>query len=132
MPENDAFSPTLPDRRRLWLHDLSRGLLSAQPLELLPTSSFTTQLSRLERAIGEGSAYDAALEQADSDDPHSILEALLAEDAQHAADKVRPHFAPEWASGVVSVDLSPLRAESPQQRLEAARRFFQAINRPTS
>lgn len=130
MSEKDVFSPTLPDRRRLWLHDLSRGLLSAQPLELLPTSSFTTQLNRLERAIGEGSAYDAALEQADSDDPHSILEALLAEDAQHAADKVRPHFAPEWASGVVSVDLSPLRAETPQQRLEAARRFFQAINRP--
>ncbi|MDW8300014.1 MAG: bifunctional transaldolase/phosoglucose isomerase [Anaerolineae bacterium] len=120
----------LPDRRRLWFHDLSRALLAAQPLDALPVSSFTTHLVRLERAIGEGNAYDAALEQSTPDDAHSCFQALLAEDARCAADALRPRFVPEWASGVVSVDLSPLRAETPAQRLEAARQLFQAIGRP--
>ncbi len=131
MLESDTLTERhLPESRRLWLHDLSRALLSAQPLERLPTSSLTTQLSRLERAIGEGDAYDAALERSSAGDPHSCLETLLVEDAQRAADALRPHFVPEWASGVVSIDLSPLRAETPAERLAAARQLFQAINRP--
>ncbi|PJF30816.1 MAG: hypothetical protein CUN51_06425 [Candidatus Thermofonsia Clade 1 bacterium] len=131
MLDHDAFdTPRFPEGRRLWYHDLTHALLAAQPLERLPTSSFTTHLARLERAIGEGDAYDAALEQPTPDDPHSCFQALLVEDARRAADALRPRFVPEWASGVVSVDLSPLRAESPAERLEAARRLFQAIDRP--
>jgi len=131
MSEKDTLSASLQsDSRRLWFHDLTRALLKAQPLETLPTSSFTTHLARLERAIGEGDAYDAALEQPACDDPHRCFQDLLVEDTRQAADALRARFTPEWAAGVVSVDLSPLRAETPVERLEAARQLFSAIDRP--
>lgn len=131
MSEDDTLSTQQAlDTRRLWLHDFSRALLEAQPLTALPASSFATHLGRLERAIGEGDSYDSALEQCALADPHLCFESLLIEDVRRAADALLPRFAPEWASGVVSVDLSPLRAESPAERLEAARQLFRAIDRP--
>ncbi len=120
----------LPEDRRLWYHNLTRALLDSYPLAALPISSFTTHLARLERAVGEGEAYDAALSQDTECDPHSCLRSLLVEDVQRAADLLRPHFNAEWSSGVVSVDLSPLEAEEPAARLEAARSLFHLIDRP--
>jgi transaldolase/glucose-6-phosphate isomerase len=127
---------TYAANRLFWLDDLNRHWLNTGELkariEAGEIVGATTNPARLERAIGEGEAYDSAVMEVVSPDVGAILEALIRDDVQAAADVFLPRYEAASTSGVgmVSVDISPLGREAPAALLEAARQTFRLIDRP--
>lgn len=115
---------------RFWHQGLQRELLrSGEAARLIEQGivGFSTDLASLERAIGEGSAYDEAMNEAANVEMQTALERMMIEDGQQAADLLAPLYERTGQEGFVSLDLPP--AESPEHLLDVARRWFRMINR---
>jgi transaldolase/glucose-6-phosphate isomerase len=123
----------MPDAPELWFHNINRAMLQSGELKNLAEqfglAGFATDPALLERAVGEGTAYDDAICEATEADPVRIFDALLIEDIQAATDALHVVYEQTGkAAGYVSFDLPPL--DSPVMRLAEARRVFAAVNRP--
>ncbi|GAB4553507.1 MAG: bifunctional transaldolase/phosoglucose isomerase [Anaerolineae bacterium] len=119
-------------RPSLWFEDFHRALIQTGALTDLYAKGFigfSTDPVRLERAFGEGEAYDESINNHPESDPVTIYDTLIAEDARQAADLLLPSFDPLACRGVISIDVSLSRWEEPTELLNAARRLFKSIDR---
>jgi transaldolase / glucose-6-phosphate isomerase len=131
-PHDSEQQPALS--ARYWFHHISRDMIESGKVQALIDQGvigFMVDGGLMEKAIGEGVAYDDQLYTLDTTDGNTILEQLLIHDAQAAADLLLPIYAQSLHDdGFMCVGVSPLRVEDPNALLEEARRLAQAIDRP--
>lgn len=119
----------------LWLDDLSRALLQSGELQALIDEGIrgvTSNPSIFERAISEGSEYDAQLSELaiDNREIREIYEALVVEDIQQTAERLSPIFeASEGLDGYVSLEADPGLTRDTEATVEEIRHLHQAVDR---
>ncbi len=121
----------------LWLDNISRDLLASGTLARYISDFYVTGLtsnpSIFEKAIGDGSAYDAAIrEKAAAGTPvEPLFFELALEDLGRAADLLRPvHDASGGLDGWVSLEVSPLLATDTAATIKAAKALHGRAKRP--
>jgi transaldolase/glucose-6-phosphate isomerase len=120
-----------------WLDAIDRGLLRSGELARMvrdgEITGITTHPRRCADAIARGRDYDDALAAlvAAGRNADAIVDALLVEDVQAAADALLPvHQASKRADGYVGLDLAPALAHDTAATLREAKRLWRAVNRP--
>lgn len=121
----------------LWLDNITRDLLASGTLKRyigeLAVTGLTSNPSIFDKAIGESSAYDAAIrsQAAAGKSDEELFFDLALEDLTQAADLFRPiHAATQGVDGWVSLEVSPLLANDTQGTIAAAIRLHRAAARP--
>lgn len=120
----------------IWLDDLRREMFGTGELADLIARGLrglTTNPTIFDHAIANSDAYDASIAAfaASSVSDAQILETLMVEDVQHAADLFRPVYdASQRRDGYVSIEVSPMVAHDTQGALREARRLWTAVDRP--
>ena len=127
--ENFGQSPWLDFIQRSFIHDGSlQTLIDRDGLK-----GITSNPSIFQKAMGEGTDYDAgfkALAERDDHDALGIYEALAEEDIQQAADLMRPVYeATGKVDGYVSLEVSPYLALHTDETVAEARRLWKAVGR---
>ncbi len=127
--ENFGQSPWLDFIQRSFIHDGSlQTLIDRDGLK-----GITSNPSIFQKAMGEGTDYDAgfkALAERDDHDARGIYEALAEEDIQQAADLMRPVYeATGKVDGYVSLEVSPYLALHTDETVAEARRLWKAVGR---
>ena len=120
-----------------WHDNIHRGLLRSGALARMVRDGdvvgLTSNPTIFDHAIAQGSDYDAALTTmtAGGRTPEAIVDALVVEDIQAAADIFLPVFQrSRRADGYVSVEIAPALAHDSAGSLREARRLWRAVNRP--
>ncbi len=127
----EAFgqSPWLDFIQRSFIHDGSlKKLIDRDGLK-----GVTSNPSIFQKAMGEGTDYDAGFKQLAERGDHDALdiyEALAEEDIQQACDVMRPVYeATNKVDGYVSLEVSPYLALYTDETVEEARRLWKAVGR---
>jgi transaldolase len=120
----------------IWLDYIDRRMLHDGELERRiredALTGMTSNPTIFEKALAEGTAYDAQLAAAGADHtPWELFELIAAEDVRDACD----HFAGVYAAtrggdGYVSIEVSPGAAHDVEETVEEARRLWRAVGRP--
>jgi transaldolase len=121
----------------VWQDNITRGQLVSGDLKRLVdgdgVSGITSNPSIFEKAIGNSSDYDAAIQRmvgAGTDTP-ALLDALIAKDIQDAADVLRPTWERTTADdGYVSIEVAAHLAHDTRGSIAEARRLWQLVDRP--
>jgi transaldolase / glucose-6-phosphate isomerase len=120
-----------------WLDAVHRGLLRSGELARMVRDGEITGLTAnptlFAHALAHERDYDDALAAlvAAGRTAEAIVDALLVEDVQAAADALLPvHQATKRADGYVSIDLAPALARDAQATVREAKRLWRAVNRP--
>jgi transaldolase/glucose-6-phosphate isomerase len=121
----------------VWLDDFRRSLLTSGHLQALITgdglSGITSNPSTFEKAIGDSTDYDDALNAMERErdlDADAIYERLAVEDIKMAADLLRPVYdASGRSDGFISIEVSPYFATDTAATIAQARRLWHAIGR---
>jgi transaldolase / glucose-6-phosphate isomerase len=120
-----------------WHDNIHRGLLRSGALARMVRDGdvvgLTSNPTIFDQAIAQGSDYDATLATlaAGGRTPEAIVDALVVEDIQAAADIFLPVFQrSRRADGYVSVEIAPALAHDSAGSLREARRLWRAVNRP--
>lgn len=123
--------------QRLWLDNLTRGLLTsgtlARYLRDYDVSGLTSNPSTFEAAIGSAGAYDAqiAAKAAEGLAGEALFFALALDDVRAAADLFLPlHTRTQGLDGWVSLEVSPLLAHDAAATLAAAKSLHARAARP--
>lgn len=123
--------------QRLWLDNLTRGLLTsgtlARYLRDYDVSGLTSNPSTFEAAIGSADAYDAqiAAKAAEGLAGEALFFALALDDVRAAADLFLPrHTRTQGLDGWVSLEVSPLLAHDAAATLAAAKSLHARAARP--
>ena len=100
----------------LWLDNISRSLLDdgtlAHYIHDFHVSGLTSNPNIFEKAIVDGSAYDAAIRNSTENSAEGVYLQLALQDLQRAAKMFAPsHRASHGADGWVSLEVSPLLAD---------------------
>ncbi len=91
----------------------------------------TSNPAIFQKAIGGSDAYDSAIKTMLELDPHDIYERLAIEDIQRATDLFRDIYErTNGLDGYVSLEVSPLLANSTEETIAEAKRLAAAVNRP--
>jgi transaldolase/glucose-6-phosphate isomerase len=122
----------------IWLDYLHREILDDGELRRLievdGLKGMTSNPSIFEKAIGQGSDYDAGLRAnlVDGDlEAGALYEALAIADIQAAADQFRPVYDRlARDDGYVSLEVSPYLAMDTEGTIAEARRLWAAVDRP--
>lgn len=122
----------------IWLDYIDRELLDEGGLAALVAQGVrgvTTNPTIFHKAIAGGERYDASirawLEHNPDGDTQSLLDALMVEDVRRAADILRAVYDSSGGEdGYVSLEVSPLLARDTAGTVAAARRLFDAVDRP--
>ncbi|HEY5107413.1 MAG TPA: bifunctional transaldolase/phosoglucose isomerase [Caulobacteraceae bacterium] len=122
----------------VWLDYLHRKILENGELKRLIAddglTGMTSNPSIFEKAIGEGSDYDARLKDILAKGDREVVdlyEALAIADIQDAADQFRPLYDRlNRADGYVSLEVSPYLALDTEATIAEARRLWRAVDRP--
>ncbi|HWP66571.1 MAG TPA: bifunctional transaldolase/phosoglucose isomerase [Candidatus Limnocylindria bacterium] len=132
---------TLRELQRLgqspWLDYITRGMLTSGALAKLVRNGDVTGLTSnptiFEQAISKTRDYDealAALVRAGRG-VDAIVDALMIEDVQAAADLFKPVYQrTKRADGYVSIEISPELANDTAATVREAARMWRAVNRP--
>jgi len=120
-----------------WLDFIQRSFTQDGSLQELidrdGLKGITSNPSIFQKAMGEGTDYDAgfkALAERGDHDALDIYEALAIEDIQQACDLMRPVYeATGKVDGYVSLEVSPYLALHTDETVEEARRLWQAVGR---
>ena len=127
--ENFGQSPWLDFIQRSFIHDGSLKKL----IERDGLKGVTSNPSIFQKAMGEGTDYDAgfkALAERGDHDALDIYEALAEEDIQQACDVMRPVYeATGKVDGYVSLEVSPYLALYTDETVEEARKLWKAVGR---
>ena len=127
--ENFGQSPWLDFIQRSFIHDGSLQKL----IERDGLKGVTSNPSIFQKAMGEGTDYDAgfkALAERGDHDALDIYEALAEEDIQQACDVMRPVYeATGKVDGYVSLEVSPYLALYTDETVEEARKLWKAVGR---
>ena len=121
-----------------WLDFIRRSFTADGSLQTIidrdGLRGITSNPSIFQKAMGEGTDYDAGFKQLADRGDHDALdiyEALAIEDIQHAADLLRPVYdATKGVDGYVSLEVSPYLALRTDDTVTEARRLWQAVGRP--
>ncbi|MCW5892460.1 MAG: hypothetical protein KIT14_18230 [bacterium] len=121
----------------LWLDDVPRSLLRSGELARLVRDGEVTGLAAnpacFAQALAHGRDYDDALAAlvAAGRTAEAIVDALLVEDVQAAADVLLPvHRETKRADGYVTLRLAPGLAHDAAATVREAKRLWRAVNRP--
>lgn len=122
----------------VWLDFIRRSFLADGSLQRLieedGVGGMTSNPAIFQKAMGEGTDYDAGfkvLAQDDQLDALAVYEHLAIEDIQHAADLFRPVYErTEAVDGYVSLEVSPYLALRTEDTVAEARRLWAAVDRP--
>ena len=121
-----------------WLDFIRRSFTADGSLQTIidrdGLRGITSNPSIFQKAMGEGTDYDAGFKELADRGDHDALdiyEALAIEDIQHAADLLRPVYdATKGVDGYVSLEVSPYLALRTDDTVTEARRLWQAVGRP--
>lgn len=121
----------------IWLDAMSRDLLVdgslARYIDEFSVTGLTSNPTIFEHAIAHGNLYDdsiVALSQANKS-TEDLFFTLALQDLTQAADLFRStHDATNGIDGWVSLEVSPLLADSSSKTIDAAARLHQAADRP--
>jgi transaldolase len=120
----------------IWLDYIDRTLvLSGELKRRIGDDALTGMTSNptiFEKALAQGTAYDAQLAQLSIDrTPWAIFEAVETDDVRAACDVFRPVYdAANGADGFVSIEVSPGAAHDTNGTVQEARRLWQTVDRP--
>ncbi|MCC5862183.1 MAG: transaldolase [Gammaproteobacteria bacterium] len=122
----------------IWLDTIDRTLLERGGLAEYITqgvTGVTTNPSIFHKAITAGGEYDASIRAWLAANPAgetpALLDALMVEDVTRAADLLREVYEYRGGEdGYVSLEVSPLLAHDTEATIAAARRLFDAVDRP--
>jgi transaldolase len=123
--------------QRLWLDNITRGLLSSGALrryiEEFSVTGLTSNPTIFDKAIREGGFYDEAIRRktAGGASGEALFFELALEDLTEAADLFRPvHDATGGRDGWVSLELSPRLARDTAGSIKAAAELHRRARRP--
>src|SRR5689334_13511232 len=120
----------------LWLDYIDRTMLFDGDLERRiredALTGMTSNPTIFEKALAEGTAYDAQLGAVEAGlTPWELFEAVEVEDVRRACDLFMPVYeATAGQDGYVSIEVSPGVANDPQATIEEGRRLWRAVDRP--
>jgi len=126
-------------RQSVWLDNISRGLISGGTLQRLidadGLAGITSNPTIFEKAVAGGSDYDAGLRRALESDRNAadraLVERLVVEDIQSAADVFRPLYRDsDGLNGFVSLEVSPGAAHDTAATIAEARHLWHVVARP--
>ncbi|GIW86268.1 MAG: transaldolase [Isosphaeraceae bacterium] len=122
-----------------WLDFISRDFLDegglARLIEEDDLRGVTSNPTIFEKAVGQGSAYDAQIRElaAHGADDFAIYDALTLADIRRALDLFLPVYERTGgADGFVSLEVSPLLARNTSETLAEAVRLWKALDRPNA
>ena len=120
-----------------WLDYITRDLVESGELRRLIEQDglrgMTTNPTIFEKAVAGSEQYDEEIRVSAARDeaPEQIFEALAIADVRRACDLFRPVYdACEGHDGLVSLEVSPRLAYDSDGTVRAARRLWQAVDRP--
>jgi len=120
----------------VWLDFINRSLISSGELARLirddGVCGLTSNPSIFEKALAEGSDYDAELRKLSHryPDTKTLFEQLAMADIRAAADEFRPTYdETQGQDGFVSLEVSPDVANDTNATLEEARRLWKSVGR---
>jgi transaldolase len=123
--------------QRLWLDNITRGLLSSGTLSRyireFAVTGLTSNPTIFDHALKNGGFYDAAIRRKALDglSGEALFFELALEDLTQAADLFRPiHDATGGIDGWVSLEVSPLLADDAAATIRAAARLHARAQRP--
>ena len=119
----------------VWIDFLSRQLLRsgglARATEEDAVVGVTSNPTILEKALGQGDAYDAQIRDAANGDAKQLFYELVMRDVADACDLLRPVWVDSGgADGYVSIEVDPNLAHDTEGTIEEAAMFHAAIARP--
>jgi len=122
----------------IWLDYIDRTMLQngdlARRIRDDALTGMTSNPTIFEKALGEGTAYDAQLASVSSDPaptPQALFELIATQDVRTACDAFRSVYdATRGADGYVSIEVSPALARDATRTIEEARRLWAAVGRP--
>ncbi|MFK7805945.1 MAG: transaldolase [Anaerolineae bacterium] len=119
----------------IWYDNISRALLDSGEMEALIAKGVrgvTSNPSIFEKAIAKTSDYDKDILAAPKDaSAEAVYESLAFADIGRTADLLRPVYDGTLGKdGYVSLEVSPSLAHDTDATIEAARRFWQILDRP--
>lgn len=126
-------------RQAIWLDFVDRTFLAEGGLQTMIAqdglTGVTSNPSIFQKAIGHGTAYDAALAEFDRAHPRASAQAryeyLAIGDIQAAADILRPVYDRlDARDGYVSLEVSPFLAADTDATIAEAARLWAAVDRP--
>jgi transaldolase len=123
--------------QRLWLDNITRGLLTSGTLQRyindFSLTGLTSNPTIFDEAIKSADFYDDAIHRkaAEGKSGEALFLELELEDLTQAADLFRPiHDATGGADGWVSLELSPLLADDTANSIKMAERLHNRAQRP--
>jgi transaldolase len=119
----------------IWYDNISRVLLDSGEMEKLIVNGvrgITSNPSIFENAIAKTTDYDKDILAAPKDaSAESVYESLVFSDIGRAADLLRPVYNGTLGKdGYISLEVSPELAHNSDGTIEAARRYWQIVDRP--
>jgi transaldolase len=123
----------------VWLDHISRRLINGGTLQRLidedGLAGMTSNPTIFDKAIAGSGDYDAGLQRALEADRNAgngaLVERLIVEDIQSAADVFRPAYRDsDGLDGFVSLEVSPVSAHDTEATIAEARHLWQAVARP--
>ena len=122
----------------IWLDFIDRTMLQNGDLQRRirdeAVTGMTSNPTIFEKALAEGTAYDAQLAAIGSDPeatPQALFEEIATEDVRNACDSFRPVYnATRSADGYVSIEVSPGVALDAKRTIDEARRLWSEVARP--
>ncbi|MGH7719018.1 MAG: transaldolase family protein, partial [Gemmatimonadaceae bacterium] len=120
----------------IWLDFIDRSLLRsgelARRIERDALTGMTSNPTIFEKALAEGTAYDAQLAAAPADlGPWGLFELIETDDVRAACDIFRPIYdATGGRDGLVSIEVSPAAAHDAESTAIEAHRLWTIVSRP--
>ena len=120
----------------IWLDFIERTMLHNGDLERRvredALTGMTSNPSIFEKALAEGTAYDAQLRQAPPDlTPRDLFELVATTDVRDACDRFRAVYdGTKGDDGYVSIEVSPGAAHDASATLDEAQRLWKTVARP--
>jgi transaldolase len=119
----------------IWLDYIDRAMLRDGELERRIRDDCLTGMTSnptiFEKALAEGSAYDAQIAGSADLAPWQLFELLETDDVRAACDAFSPVYAARrGADGFVSIEVSPGAAHDTEATMVEARRLWRTVDRP--
>jgi transaldolase / glucose-6-phosphate isomerase len=119
----------------IWLDNIRRSMFASGDLQRLidlGLRGMTSNPTIFEKAIGSGTDYDEQLRTlVEERDAVAVFEALAIRDIRSAAELFAPVYESTNAlDGYVSLEVSPTLARDTEGTIAAAKRLWQAVDRP--
>jgi transaldolase len=120
----------------IWLDFIERTMLHNGDLERRirddAVTGMTSNPTIFEKALAEGTAYDAQVREAPAGlTPHQLFELVATTDVRDACDHFRPVYdRTKGEDGYVSIEVSPGASHDASATIEEGKRLWKTVNRP--